>query len=131
MRNTLKTFALGILASSLTLTPYAFAKDKKVDTSSENIDVTQQTVTQEELATVFTLSEVCPAFIKDKKKFDKAYTAELKKLLPNEKNPIEAVNKLSQQANFKKALKEARDVNKKAGEKENKEMCQQVVDFYA
>mgnify|MGYP001581444573 CR=1 FL=1 len=95
----------------------------------ENIDVTQQSVTNEELAAIFVLSEVCPTLDQAGDKFDHGYAKLLKEYLPNEKKPVTALNTLAQQDTFKAVLDEARSDAKKAGDADNIQICQDVSNF--
>ena len=123
-----KLCAFGMLVSSMCL-PQAFAADKKVNSGDENIDVTQQQVTKEELAAIYVLSEVCPSLVKQDKNFDEGYARLLKDYIPNENDPAKALKSLSKQKAFKSALKEARLDAKNAGDKGNTEVCQDVSNY--
>ena len=98
--------------------------------ADENIDVTQQNVSNEELAAIFVLSEVCPTLSQAGDKFDHGYAKLVKEYLPNEKKPVIALNSIAQQDNFKAALDEARNDAKKAGDADNIQICQDVSNFY-
>ncbi|OTG83576.1 MCR_0457 family protein [Acinetobacter sp. ANC 4648] len=128
---TSKLCALGIVAASFTLLPHAYAAEQKTEEHAENIEVTQQQVTSEELAAIFVLSEICPALVEKNKAFDQGYANLLKEYLPQEKNPATSITKLSKQASFQKALKEARDDAKNAGDTENTEVCKDVLNYNA
>ena len=97
--------------------------------ADENIDVTQQNVTNEELAAIFVLSEVCPTLDQAGEKFDHGYAKLVKEYLPNEKKPVAALNSISQQDKFKAALDEARSDAKKASDADNIQICQDVSNF--
>lgn len=132
MRSTLKMLTLGLVtASSLLMTQTFAAPSKASKATDENIDVSQETISLDEIATVYNLSLVCPSLIhsRDSSKFQHNYNIELKKVLPNEANPKEAVKQLSKRQDFKVALKQIQADSKRFGDKENKEMCQEVVDY--
>ena len=97
--------------------------------ADENIEVTQQNVTNEELAAIFVLSEVCPSIDKAGTQFEQGYAKLVKDYLPNEKSPINALQKIAKQDNFKSALEEARSDAKKAGDADNAEICQDVSNY--
>ncbi len=97
--------------------------------ADENIDVTQQNVTNEELAAILVLSEVCPTLDQAGDKFDHGYAKLVKEYLPNEKKPVAALNSISQQDKFKAALDEARSDAKKASDADNIQICQDVSNF--
>ncbi|WP_252053535.1 MCR_0457 family protein [Acinetobacter silvestris] len=120
-----------MIAASFTLLPHAYATEQKTEEHAENIEVTQQQVSAEELAAIFVLSEICPALIEKNQEFDEGYANLLKEYLPQEKNPAAAITNLSKQANFQKALTEAREDAKKAGNAENTEVCKDVLNYNA
>ncbi|SPL69908.1 MCR_0457 family protein [Acinetobacter stercoris] len=124
-----KIATLGILSCSFFL-PQTFAATKK-SAEEENIDVTQQQVTKEELAAIFVLSEVCPKIQGKNTKFTDGYKRLAKDYLPNEKNPVAALQSLSKQASFQEALKQARQDAKNAGEENNKQVCQDVINYHS
>ncbi len=125
-----KLCAFGLLASSMVFTSHTFAAAKETS-HDENIEVTQTQVTKEELAAIYVLSEVCPSLIKEDKKFDQGYARLLKDYLPGENNPATAIKTLSKQSSFKAALKEARQDAKKAGDKGNLGVCQDVSNYHS
>lgn len=130
MRMTLKMLSISLISASSFLMTQSFAAPNKA-ASEENIDVTQEQISLDEIATVYNLSLICPSLIdnKDSKKFNHNYDIELKKVLPNETNPQEAIKQLSKQKDFKNSLKQIQAESKRFGDKENKEMCQEVVDY--
>lgn len=122
--NLIKTFAIGLTASTL-LFSTAYAKEQK-NTDEENIDVTQQNITNEELAAIYVLSEICPKLVQDKNQFEQGYSKLVQEYMPNQQNSVEALEKLSKEKSFKSVLKEAKQDAKKAGEKENTAVCEDV-----
>ncbi len=102
-----------LLVVSSALLPVVHAADAK--DMSENIEVTpQEGITQEELAAIRVLHEICPKLVaQDKAAFESGYSRLVKDYMPNESNPDEALEKLSKQKNFQKFLKEARADAKK------------------
>ncbi|ENV33999.1 MCR_0457 family protein [Acinetobacter gerneri] len=123
-----KLMAVGLLSTSF-LIPQAFAASQKTKSDEENIDVTQIQVTKEELAAIYVLSEICPKLQGKSDKFDAGLSRLTKEYMPNEKNPVSALKSLSKQAAFQSALKEARSDAKKAGDKNNKEICEDVSNY--
>lgn len=121
-------FAAGIFTTSFTLTSTAFAEQNKTDIK-ENIEVTQQTVTKDELAAIYVLSEVCPSLVPQDDKFNTGYKALLKDYLPNEKNPDSALKNLLKQSSFKPALEQARLDAKTAGDQGNQKVCNDIKDY--
>ena len=119
----LSVFALISTASALSI-----ANAAKSDEVSENIEVTQQAVTPQELAAIHVLGEVCPKLIdkNDEQAFDDGYTRLVKDYMPNESHPETALKKLSKQKSFQSILKEARSDAEKAGDKQNLEVCEDI-----
>ena len=122
-----KTLSLVLLSSSLVVSSWGFAaKEKASKNSGENIEVTQQQVTKEELAAIHVLSEICPSLIKVDDAFKTGYSNLLKDYLPNEKDPQAALKSVVKQKDFKAILEQARKDAKQAGKKENTEICEDV-----
>lgn len=121
--------AMLVASAGLTTSNAFAASEKTADASHENIEVTQINVTQEELAAIYVLSEICPALLKNKTGFDAGYANLLKDYLPQEKKPADFLSNLSQQGHFKAILKQARDDAKRAGDQANLEICQDVVNY--
>lgn len=121
-----KSLSLGLLttaAMSLSATHAAKQQD-------ENIEVTPiQKVTQQELAAIYVLSEVCPSLVKNDAQFSKGYSKLAHEYLPQEKDAVSALSKLSKEKKFKSILTEARSDAKKAGDAKNKEICQELMTY--
>lgn len=118
-----------MISATGTLMTTAFAAPNKTTSQEENIDVSQERVSLEEIATVYNLSKLCPSLVKDKAQFEKAYQVELKKVLPNEAQPKNYVQNLAKQADFQQKLKDVQASTAKFSNKENTEMCQEIADF--
>ena len=125
--NLLKTFAITLTASTL-LFSTAYAKEQK-NTDEENIDVTQQNITKEELAAIYVLSDICPKLVKDKDQFEQGYSKLVHEYMPNQQNAVEALEKLSNEKSFKSVLKEAKQDAKNAGKVENTAVCEDVSSY--
>ena len=105
---------------SLSFSQFTNAKD-------ENIEVTPiQEITQQELAAIHVLSEICPSLVKDQNKFETGFNKLVKDYMPNEQDPNSALQSLVAQAKFKPILQEAQADAKKAGDKKNKAICEDV-----
>ena len=121
-----KSLSLGLLTTavmSLSMTHAAKQQD-------ENIEVTPiQKVTQQELAAIYVLSEVCPSLVKDDAQFSRGYSKLAQEYLPQEKDAVSALSKLSKEKKFKSILAEARTDAKKAGDSKNKEICQELTTY--
>lgn len=121
----LKKFSLGLFTLSIMTVSISHAAQ-----TEENIEVTPtQKITQQELAAIYVLSEVCPELVKNESKFEQGYAKLAQEYLPNEKNPVSALSKLSKEKKFKSILNEARNDAKKAGNTKNAEICQELVTY--
>lgn len=121
MKNSLlKSLASFSLSAFAWTAGSAYAADEKIE-----VTPTPQ-VTNQELAAIYVLSEVCPKLVKDEAKFNQGYAKLAKEYLPNEKSPVSALEKLSKQKSFAKILKEAQSDAKKAGKAKNTEICQEL-----
>lgn len=119
----------GLISASLAFAPTAFAEKTNSTDIKENIEVTQQSVTKDELAAIYVLSEVCPSLVKQDDQFKTGYNKLLKDYLPQEKTPDTALKSLVKQSSFKDALKQARADAKTAGDKGNLKVCEDVKDY--
>ena len=121
----LKPLSLGLLTTAaMTLSMIHAA------TPDENIEVTPlQKVTQQELAAIYVLSEVCPSLVKDHAKFEQGYAKLLKENMPQVKNPVQSLKALSQEPKFAPILQEAQADAKKAGDAKNLEICQELTTY--
>ena len=95
--------AISILSFSVftLMTHSVYAADEKIE-----VTPTPQ-VTQQELAAIYVLSDICPSLVSDQAKFAQGYAKLTKEYLPNEKNPVTALEKLGQQKSFRSVLNEA------------------------
>ena len=114
--------AISILSFSVftLMTHSVYAADEKIE-----VTPTPQ-VTQQELAAIYVLSDICPSLVSDQAKFAQGYAKLTKEYLPNEKNPVTALEKLGQQKSFRPILNEAQSDAQKAGNEKNKEICQEL-----
>ena len=120
--NVMKKVILAVCSSSLIAISSAHAANK-----DENIEVTPlQQVTQQELAAIYVLSEVCPSLVSDQSQFENGYNTLAKEYLPQQKNPTEYLKSLSKEKKFKPILAEAQADAKKAGKANNKEICKEL-----
>ncbi|WEV48049.1 MULTISPECIES: MCR_0457 family protein [Acinetobacter] len=111
-------------ASTLTL-----AKEKKSNDDATNIDVTpnQGGVTQEELAAIYVLSEICPGYgFKKDEAYQSGYAELVKENMPGIQDPVRALQIRAKQKDFKPFLTQARADAKKAGDNQNKEICKEI-----
>ena len=120
--NVMKKVILAVCGSSLIAIGSAHAANK-----DENIEVTPlQQVTQQELAAIYVLSEVCPSLVSDQSQFENGYNTLAKEYLPQQKNPTEDLKNLSKEKKFKPILAEAQADAKKAGKAKNQEICKEL-----
>lgn len=120
--NVMKKVILAVCGSSLIAIGTAHAANK-----DENIEVTPlQQVTQQELAAIYVLSEVCPSLVSDQSQFENGYNTLAKEYLPQQKNPTEYLKSLSKEKKFKPILAEAQADAKKAGKAKNQEICKEL-----
>ena len=121
-----KSLSLGLLTTALMTLSVTHAATQQ----DENIEVTPtQKITQQELAAIYVLSEVCPSLDKETDQFIKGYAKLAQEYLPQEQDPVNALQKLSKQKNFKSILAEAKSDAKKAGDVKNKEICQELTTY--
>ncbi|ESK40325.1 MCR_0457 family protein [Acinetobacter nectaris] len=119
-------FASLVMISVPTL---ASAKEKKSADNTTNIDVTpnQGGVTQEELAAIYVLSELCPSYgFKKDPAYQAGYSELVKENMPGIQNPVHALEIRAKQKDFKPFLIQAREDAKRAGETQNKEICKEI-----
>ena len=121
-----KSLSLGLLTTTL----MTFSVTHAATQQNENIEVTPtQKITQQELAAIYVLSEVCPSLVKENDQFKKGYAKLAQEYLPQEQDPVSALQKLSKQKSFKSILAEAQSDAKKAGDVKNKEICQELTTY--
>ncbi|EKE24238.1 MAG: hypothetical protein ACD_6C00190G0005 [uncultured bacterium] len=101
----------------------AFAADENI-----NVTPTQQ-VTKQELAAIYVLSEICPSMVKDKSQFNQGYTKLVTEYMPGQRNPVERLNQMAKQKDFRNILAEAQSDAKKAGKKKNQVICNELTTY--
>ncbi|MDP7804239.1 MCR_0457 family protein [Acinetobacter baumannii] len=120
-----------VLLMTMATVSYAADKKKTAEKKTENENIVEVTpskgTTPEELAAIQVLSEICPSLIgKKDAEFAQGYERLVKDYLPNEADPVAALEKRSKDKSFKKVLKEARNDAKAAGNEQNTLVCQDV-----
>lgn len=114
--NVMKKVILAVCGSSLIAIGSAHAANK-----DENIEVTPlQQVTQQELAAIYVLSEVCPSLVSDQSQFENGYNTLAKEYLPQQKNPTEYLKNLSKEKKFKPILAKLKPMRKKQVKRKTK-----------
>ena len=123
--------SLSLLIMSSFATSPVFATDKK--SVAEKIEVTpiSEDVTKEELSAIYVLSEICPSLIGKDLKFNKAYEQLVKAYLSNEDDAVDVLKKRANSKDFKAALKEARNDAKAASDDDNRQICDDVRNYYS
>jgi hypothetical protein len=112
------------LAIILTLfTIGSFAKEVNHEVTPE------QYVTEEELAAIYVLSEICPNLITNQQDFSNGYQTLLEEYLPNIKNPVDVLQSLSQEQKFAPILAEAKQDALNAGDAKNTQICQELTTY--
>ena len=129
MKNRLIQFlSSSLLGSAVILSTAVSANPNKAADLKENIEVTQQKVTKDELAAIYVFSESCPSLVEDSA-FKAGYAKLLKDYLPNENSPQATLNNLIKQSDYKQALTQARLDAKNAGDKANIEVCEEIKNY--
>lgn len=122
----LKSLCLGLLTTAAMALSTTHATPPKND----NIEVTPlQTVTQQELAAIYVLSEICPGLVDDPSQFEQGYAKLVQEYLPADNNAVSRLAKLSQDKKFAPVLAEARNDAEKAGDAKNQEICQELTTY--
>lgn len=111
------------ISAATLLGPSAFAADENI-----NVTPTQQ-VTKQELAAIYVLSEICPSMVKDKSQFNQGYTKLVTEYMPSQRNPVESLNQMAKQNDFRNILAEAQSDAKKAGKKKNQVICNELTTY--
>jgi len=111
------------ISAATLLRTSAFAADENI-----NVTPTQQ-VTKQELAAIYVLSEICPSMVKDKSQFNQGYTKLVTEYMPGQRNPVESLNQMAKQNDFRNILAEAQSDAKKAGKKKNQVICNELTTY--
>lgn len=122
-KTTLATLLL--CSASLATTAYAApaSKDDKVEFKGS------LPVTQEEIAAVDVLGEICPKILGNNRNFAAGYERLLKELLPNVQQPVLALKALADDPEYQSKLKQAREDANRASVQDNREICQDIVQY--
>ena len=121
----LSTFAL---TASISIISHAADNSENIE---QNIDISAPSVSQEELAAIQVLHEICPALINKSEEdaFNQGFNRLITDYMPNEKQPVQALEQLSKSKDFQKFLSEARSDAEKAGDEQNRAVCADVKDY--
>lgn len=117
-------YASLFLATILTgLSAITFAQDSNHEVTPE------QYVTEEELAAIYVLSEICPSLVDNQAAFEQGYQSFVEVYLPDIQNPIDALKRFSHEANSAPLLLEAKRDADQAGTVKNSQICQELVTY--
>lgn len=129
-----KTFAVAIVCTTGMIAHAAPATSAASHSASKGDKVEFKSslpVTQEEIAAVDVLGEICPKLISNTKKFDTGYERLLKDLMPNIDQPVLALKALAEDTEYQNKLKEAREDANKATVQDNRAVCEDIVNYPA
>lgn len=129
--NFFKQLGVSLLLISGVCSSQAFAADKKTTTEKIDVTPTVDNVSSQELAAIYVLSEICPDLTHKNTKFDQAYENLAKSYLNNRTDAVTFLKKQVKNKEFKPILKEARADAKKASDKTNLAICNEVIQYYA
>ena len=130
-KNVVKALGLSFLIAASTFVPTAFAADKQPETEKIEVTPMSDEISPRELAVIYVLSETCPTLIGKDLKFNKAYDTLVKSYLSKEKNAVEILSKRMQTKEYTESLKEARDIAKAASDEDNRQICDDVRNYYS
>lgn len=95
--------------------------------ANDDIEVTPDSqITKQEFAAIYVISEICPSIVSDNVNFQTGFEKLVKEYLPNEANPVEALNTMVKQPDFKNILQEAETDAKNAGNDKNLAICEEL-----
>ncbi len=129
---TIKT--LGLAASLIcfgSITTMASAAPVKANADNRVEFKSSLPITQEEIAAVDVLGEICPKIIGKNANFDKGFNRLLTDLLPNIDQPVLALKALKDDAEYQNILTEARSDANRATVQENRDVCLEIVNYPA
>lgn len=122
--------ALRLISTTLLGTTLLFGQFANAE-QDENFEVTQKTVTKDELAAIYVFSETCSSLKEHDKAFTSGYQKLLNDYLPNEKAPVTKLQSLVKQADYRSALEQARIDAKNAGEESNRQICADIRNYHS
>lgn len=120
---TLAAISLSLIASMGVAHAAKNTADSKVEFKSS------LPITQEEIAAVNILNEICPKILGRNANFDAGYNRLLSDLLPDIQNPATALKALQDDQDYQQKLAQARQDANKASVDDNREICLEVVQY--
>jgi len=132
----LTTKILGATCLSLLLITSSYAATSKTTDSKAQVEVESnqgQGASQEEIATIDVLNEICPKIIgtNNNKNFSKGYANLITQMLPSIKNPVAAVQAMHTDPDYMKIYDNARVNTLKEKEDDNRDVCLEVLHYKA
>ena len=124
------TSAASFAANTDTASPNQ-TSDQSSANSAANIEVSPDSAktTQEELATIYVLSEICPKLIGSSKAFNQGYARLVKDYWQQKGNPVQALALHAQTDQFKKYLVEAQQNAQSVSAENNRDVCNDVIAY--
>lgn len=113
-----------LLCLILALSQSVWASSDNSSSSDERIDLSELDVLPDELALTQVFSEICPPMLNSsqKRRFTRAYHAQLKEFMPS-LNPTEVMRQINGQKEYKKTLKRMRAWTLTFPKEENRALC--------
>ena len=130
-KNVFASLGLSLLITATVIMPATYAAEKKSNTEKIEVTPMADNVSDQELAAIYVLSEICPSLIGKDLKFNKAYEQLVKAYLSNEDDAVDVLKKRANSKDFKAALKEARSDAKAASDDDNRQICDDVRNYYS
>ena len=124
--------SLGLSASIVcfgSMMTAANAAPTKTDADSKVEFKSSLPVTQQEIAAVEVLGEICPKIIGKNTNFDAGFKRLLTDLLPTIDQPVMALKALQDDTEYQKIVSEARIDANKATVQENRDVCLEIVNY--
>lgn len=130
-KNVFASLGLSLLITATVVTPATYAAEKKSNTEKIEVTPMADNVSDQELAAIYVLSEICPSLIGKDLKFNTAYENLAQAFLANEKDAVKMLNKRAKAKDFQVALTEARNDANAASEDDNRQICDDVRNYYS
>lgn len=132
----LTTKILSATCLSLLLITSSYAATSKTTDSKAQVEVESdqgQGTSQEEIATIDVLNEICPKILgtNNNKNFSKGYANLITQMLPSIKNPVAAVQAMHTDPDYMKIYNNARVNTLKEKEDDNRDVCLEVLHYKA
>ncbi|MBP6191553.1 MAG: hypothetical protein KA406_07050 [Acinetobacter sp.] len=130
-KNVFASLGLSLLITATVIMPATYAAEKKSNTEKIEVTPMADNVSDQELAAIYVLSEICPSLIGKDLKFNTAYENLAQAFLANEKDAVKMLNKRAKAKDFQVALTEARNDANAASEDDNRQICDGVRNYYS